>query len=209
LDRAARSIDRAAVLRAAAVLGLAIALTGAHQVDRWRSVTRLWEPLLHLYPEQASSHQLYGDALLLEGRASDAIIHLERAMELAPKTSDPSGIEALAAACFAVSRYDCALRWYSELFLRFGPSPGVALRLYSASLFESAERPAEAAIARATSFAALRGLGADANGGAARIRRFFDVHLARDSVPKTALAHLRQDPEVGAVSAELLALYRE
>jgi tetratricopeptide (TPR) repeat protein len=205
LGERAEARGHAIVRPAAFACVLVYGLGGAIQAGVWQSSSALWRRAVALYPAQPSAHQNLGDALLGEGRPVEALPHLERALELLPVAlAEPPGMRALADACFSLARHDCAVRWYTELRRRFGSSPGIVLRLLSALALEADP-------ARADQFRSIRSEAIGAlrrtRGDPAALHTLFDEHLAGDPIPRTGLAELTRDPEVGAAARTLLRSY--
>lgn len=204
-ERGVARESRQAMATAFAVIAL-YGMGGATQASVWRTSSALWQPAVELYPEQPSAHQNLGDALLGEGRPAEALPHLEMAIALLPvPPNESSGIRAVADACFALARYDCAVRWYADLFRRFGSDPGVVFRLLSAFTRDpDPDYAREYHDARGAAVALLKNAANDERA----LRQLFDGHLRRDTIPEIGLRTLAHDADVGPAATRLLAWYQ-
>lgn len=98
----------------ATIVVLAGATWGA--AERFSGSAALWRPMLTRYPEQPASHQNYGDGLIADGRAAQAVPHLAKALELSPRVPDtPDGMETIALACAAIGDAPCTTRWWGKV----------------------------------------------------------------------------------------------
>ena len=178
LARRRRGRELAAALGAAVLLSLAVACS--RQVALWRDSFTLFR---HGLAVTGANHLLennLGQALLLAGRASEAIPHLERAVRIAPW-----GREALAnlgLALMMAGRVEDALARYAQL-VRLDPASPEGRFAYGSALAQA--RRHEEAIAELSAAVRL-------NPDYAEARQNLGLILLREGRLPEALEHLTQ-----------------
>ena len=103
----------------ACLLCIATAALAFQQARLWRSNVTLWEHAVALFPDDARCHNGYGTALLVAGRADEAIEQIKTALRLDNKQIEVNSNMANALA--EQGRYEEAVPYY-QLELGFDPS---------------------------------------------------------------------------------------
>src|SRR6185503_10078608 len=67
---------------------VALALTTARQVARWKDTRTLFTHTLRVTRDNPVAHHYLGDVMMLAGRPDSAVVHFEESLRLAPDLGD-------------------------------------------------------------------------------------------------------------------------